>query len=250
MKKILIILFIAAAYLLPIGAQEAGGQIECHIVVNGMFFKFLPMGTEHEPLNIINADGRTIMFQNTDKLTADDIHYAIAKEKVKDADAILATIKNAKNFSTANLEKDEYPGRPTVGDKLKAFSVKDIDGNVYTNQNTLGRPLVLNFWYIGCGPCRKEMPAISKWMDTVTDATYLAVTFNTLDEIKDIIAERGFKFKQIAGDKVLSSIFHPIAYPLTVIIDRKGIVRLLISGTNQQKRDLILNTLIKIDKEQ
>ncbi len=169
---------------------------------------------------------------------------------MKDADAILATIKNAKNFSTANLEKDEYPGRPTVGDKLKAFSVKDIDGNVYTNQNTLGRPLVLNFWYIGCGPCRKEMPAISKWIDTVTDATYLAVTFNTLDEIKDIIAERGFKFKQIAGDKVLSSIFHPIAYPLTVIIDRKGIVRLLISGTNQQKRDFILNTLIKIDKEQ
>ena len=127
--------------------------------------------------------------------------------------------------------------------------MKDIEGNSYTEGNTTGKPLVLNFWYTGCGPCIREMPEISKWLAAVPDARYLAVTYNKKDEIMDIVTRQGFKFKQVAADRQLNEIFKVKSFPTTVLIDRKGIIRMIMYGTNRQKRDMLLTKLREIAAE-
>ena len=39
------------------------------------------------------------------------------------------------------------------------FELRDIKGNIFTEKNTKGKYLVINFWASWCTPCLKEIPA-------------------------------------------------------------------------------------------
>ena len=43
------------------------------------------------------------------------------------------------------------------------FELIDIKGNVFTEKNTEGKYLVVNFWATWCTPCLKEIPAFVKF---------------------------------------------------------------------------------------
>ena len=44
-----------------------------------------------------------------------------------------------------------------------AFELTDTNGNIYTEKNTRGKYLVVNFWATWCTPCLKEIPALVKF---------------------------------------------------------------------------------------
>jgi len=43
------------------------------------------------------------------------------------------------------------------------FELTDTNGNIYTEKNTRGKYLVVNFWATWCTPCLKEIPALVKF---------------------------------------------------------------------------------------
>ncbi|MGA0877646.1 MAG: TlpA family protein disulfide reductase [Ilumatobacteraceae bacterium] len=50
---------------------------------------------------------------------------------------------------------------PVVGRQLSAAEVLDLNGGtVDTTQFSDGRPLLINFWFSNCQPCKREMPAL------------------------------------------------------------------------------------------
>lgn len=50
---------------------------------------------------------------------------------------------------------------PVVGRQLSAAEVLDLDGDtIDTAQLADGRPLLVNFWFTNCQPCKREMPAL------------------------------------------------------------------------------------------
>ena len=80
------------------------------------------------------------------------------------------------------------------------------------------------------------MPEISKWKGECPDVNFLAVTYNSFEEIKDIVERQNFRFTQVAGDRTLWEMFMVQQTPTTVLIDKDGVVRKLVIGTNGQKR--------------
>ena len=43
------------------------------------------------------------------------------------------------------------------------FELTDTNGNIYTEKNTRGKYLVVNFWATWCTPCLKEIPTLVKF---------------------------------------------------------------------------------------
>ena len=46
-----------------------------------------------------------------------------------------------------------------------SFELTDTKGNIFTEKNTRGKYLVVNFWATWCTPCLKEIPAFVKFYE-------------------------------------------------------------------------------------
>ena len=81
-----------------------------------------------------------------------------------------------------------------------------LDGSTKTFKDFEGELLVINFWYINCGPCIAEMPYLNDLVETYKDEKikFLALSF---DSIPDITNNNGMIFLFVVFVILSSSIF-------------------------------------------
>ena len=113
----------------------------------------------------------------------------------------------------------------------------DVGGQL-SSANLTGVPLVINFWYAGCAPCRAEAPLLVKLAKEFSGKAQF-VGVNVRDTAGTANAfERNFKidFPSIidnnSGSVVLAftGIVTPQAVPTTLVIDKTGRVEARILG--------------------
>lgn len=54
------------------------------------------------------------------------------------------------------------PSRDLKAARLPEVSLGDVSGGTVALSDLLGTPLVVNFWYSTCPPCRRELPAFAQ----------------------------------------------------------------------------------------
>jgi len=118
---------------------------------------------------------------------------------------------------------------PIVGTKFPNLSVTDVNGNEYTVKGILSekKALVLNFWFISCGPCRNEFPYLQEAYTMYSDTLeVLAIDFvdNNASAVIDYVDEMGLTMPAASVDSVWGEKLSIYACPTTVIIDRYGTV--------------------------
>jgi thiol-disulfide isomerase/thioredoxin len=98
-----------------------------------------------------------------------------------------------------------------------------------------GRPVLVNFWSVTCGPCMEEMPDLVAAYERYASQgfTVLAVNTDFDPEIepmaKAYVGERSFPFPvlyDIRGDVALR--YQVTTIPHSVFIDREGVVKKLV----------------------
>ena len=63
-----------------------------------------------------------------------------------------------------------------------SFSLTDTKGVIFTEKNTRGKYLVVNFWATWCTPCLKEIPAFVKFYEENSDnVEILGLDFEPVD---------------------------------------------------------------------
>jgi cytochrome oxidase Cu insertion factor (SCO1/SenC/PrrC family) len=56
-------------------------------------------------------------------------------------------------------------GGTAAGGAAPAFSLPALDGSRQSLEQFEGQPLIVNFWWSGCPPCRQEMPLLQRYAD-------------------------------------------------------------------------------------
>jgi cytochrome oxidase Cu insertion factor (SCO1/SenC/PrrC family) len=56
-------------------------------------------------------------------------------------------------------------GHTSIGGPAPEFALSTLDGRRLTLEQVRGRPVVLNFWWSGCPPCRQELPLLQRYAD-------------------------------------------------------------------------------------
>lgn len=125
----------------------------------------------------------------------------------------------------------------SVGDVMYDFSFSDVNGMRHVLSDLLSeggyKAVVLNFWYIECGPCRAEFPAIEEAYKAYSDKLAL-LAVNIRDDSAQIAqfkADNGYSFPMGRDMSGISSLFSISAAPTTVIIDRYGVAAYRSTGT-------------------
>lgn len=118
-----------------------------------------------------------------------------------------------------------------IGKPVSDFSATDLDGNGITLQDYRGKVVLLNFWEIGCGFCREEIPNVKKVYDTYKGKGFDVIGVS-LDKdetlLRDYLNENGIRWKQIYSGKgdegPLVKKFKITSLPTPWLIDRNGIL--------------------------
>ncbi|WP_081673435.1 redoxin family protein [Butyrivibrio sp. FC2001] len=144
------------------------------------------------------------------------------------ADAADTNAQVSENTSTETPETESIaPEGYEIGQRLKTFETKCIDGSTFNLSDTKGKVVFINLWATYCGPCVKELPHFNElYHKHEGDIAMLAVHANlTTEDVNAYIAEKGWDIP-FAIDDDAETIFKIVngssALPQTIVLDKKG----------------------------
>lgn len=122
---------------------------------------------------------------------------------------------------------------PVEGEPLPDVTLPDVDGNDVELASLVGAPLVVNFWYSGCLPCKKEMPLLGATA-TALDGKVTFVGVNTLDDgdrAAEFASAHDATYLQLLDrDGELATAAGVRVQPTTLFVDAGGQIVLQQSG--------------------
>lgn len=137
-------------------------------------------------------------------------------------------------------------GKPVI------FEGPQVDGSTVDSRSWLGSPVVVNFWYAGCPPCRAEAPDLAALNDQFSPAGVKFVGINVRDQADTAAAFEatfGITYPSIldvgtgAVQLAFAGQIAPNAVPTTIVLDRQGRVAARVIGKIPARS--ILRTLIQ-----
>jgi peroxiredoxin len=114
------------------------------------------------------------------------------------------------------------------------FALRSMTGENLRLSEHLGEVVVINFWATWCGPCRQEMPLLDEMYGKYHLAGLTLLGVN-LDESSERATEMAKALKVsypvlFDARKEVGRAYEVGSMPLTVMIDREGVVRQVFQG--------------------
>lgn len=186
----------------------------------------------------------TKLYRDTISNTFSYVLYKRDKAEVRETnrdfnDYIKADEKNRKKLKKSTLEE---------------LTLKDINGRVYSLETLTEKIIVIDFWFINCGPCIKEIPDLNKLKSEyeTEDIEWFAVTYDPKEKVERFLDRMKFDYTIVPDSKHLTDRFDIRFYPTTLIIDenRKIVYTGKFGSMNGRVNEIreALNKLIKSKK--
>jgi thiol-disulfide isomerase/thioredoxin len=128
------------------------------------------------------------------------------------------------------------PAGGLVGQSAPDFALRSAQGDNVRLSEHSGEVVLINFWATWCGPCRQEMPLLDEIYGKYRRAGLVLFSVN-VDEPANLEAAREMAKTLRVSYPVLfderkdvSRAYQPSTMPLTVLIDRAGVVRYVSEG--------------------
>jgi peroxiredoxin/uncharacterized membrane protein YphA (DoxX/SURF4 family) len=112
-----------------------------------------------------------------------------------------------------------------VGTPAPAFDLPDVHGRRHTLESLLarGKPVVIAFMSIGCGPCGQLRPEVARWREMLADRlTFAVVSDGTVEDVRGRWDEHGVDEVLVDPDDTLMDAHRLKATPTVVLIDTDG----------------------------
>lgn len=107
-----------------------------------------------------------------------------------------------------------------------AFSLATIEGGRLSLEQFGGRPVVLNFWWAGCTPCREEMPVLQRYADGHPGVALLLVDpVDSAQNAHAFVASVNVRVPVLLdSDGRVAAAYRVASYPTTFFIHPDGTI--------------------------
>lgn len=155
------------------------------------------------------------------------------------AAGVLSLIRSTRDDDIVELgqtsgESDPATSALQPGTRLPIVELEDLDGAPVSTEDLVGTPLVLNFWYAACPPCRREIPDFAAVAGDFSGRVRF-VGINPVDSATEAraFADRyGMHYDNLRDPEGAAlSAFEIVSFPTTLLVDGAGVIRLAHTGT-------------------
>jgi thiol-disulfide isomerase/thioredoxin len=147
----------------------------------------------------------------------DEVTYLISRMTAEEKDLLIA-----------NASRPKESPYFTNGEKFHPFKTKDMYGKKINLKELAGKIVVINFWFVNCGPCRKEIPDLNELVKSYSkdsSTVFLAIALDDSYDLKNFLVQMPFDYTIIDSGRNLADRYGIKTYPTNVVIDKEGIVR-------------------------
>ena len=172
------------------------------------------------------------------KLLEEDYMYQLYSINENEKKKISKSIKGTANIVYNYFLKEAKP--------FPEFSFKDINGNLYNNENTKGNTLVIMCWFTQCTTCVQEFPVLNNLYDRYEghdNVIFISLAFDEVEKLKRFLSKKEFRYPVIAEQKkFIKDEIGVIQYPTHLIVDKYGNIKKMVD--NVDSLTLILDVIL------
>jgi peroxiredoxin len=114
------------------------------------------------------------------------------------------------------------------------FTLKSADGTNLRLSEHRGQVVLINFWASWCGPCRQEFPHLDALQQQYEDLGFTVFGVNVEQDrasADKVLRDIPVTFPVLFDDNnEVSELYNVDAMPMTVLVDRNGVIRSLHRG--------------------
>lgn len=123
----------------------------------------------------------------------------------------------------------------SIGSRAPNFEAQDLDGNIVRLSDFQGQPVILNFWATWCTSCEAEIPALEQVFQERKDAGLVVLGVDwgegRVGAARSFLDRLGATYVSVMDPSgAIGDRYRVRGLPVTLAIDRDGVIRELIGG--------------------
>jgi thiol-disulfide isomerase/thioredoxin len=124
---------------------------------------------------------------------------------------------------------------PVVGKQLKNANVRALDDQVVETASlfTTGKPVLINYWFSNCQPCKREMPALQAAFEKFGDrVSFVGInTQDSPDVARSFVNDIGVTYEILRDPNGDSIVANGVSiFPTTFFVNAAGTIIKQVSG--------------------
>ncbi|HMR92903.1 MAG TPA: TlpA disulfide reductase family protein [Chitinophagaceae bacterium] len=113
----------------------------------------------------------------------------------------------------------------STGQLLQDFTSTDLSGHRIQLQQLKGKIVVLNFWFIQCTPCLREIPELNKLAEDYADTSqvvFLGIALDRKTALDSFLQRTPVQYNIIPSGRPVAALYKIYSYPTHVVLNREG----------------------------
>jgi len=127
------------------------------------------------------------------------------------------------------MREVKQPNSPAVGTTAPDFTLKSLSGRMVTLSEQRGKPVLLAFGAVDCGPCRLEAPHLSAMQERYGGRGLVVLSVNAWNEprrkVEKHVADNRLKQTILMnGGEIFMKRYGCKYVPQVYVIDKQGVI--------------------------
>lgn len=199
---------------------------------------------------IKDETGRQLTYEEWQKIIAVGDHslrpiergssiFLLYKMSPEEKEKNIARKKSKLSNSPRPSMSEAFPeGEKFVGEKFTTLTGEKLDP-----KPSDGKIYVINFWFIDCPPCKREIPELNQLVEKYKEenVVFIGIALDSKSELKDFLKSTPFNYQIVANGRAFSSKYGIKGFPTNVVVGKDGLIKFSTTGFGQ-------STVFWIDK--